>query len=306
VSATVDEIARATQAGSTAIGPCVIVIHTGTRGGLSAAVSSEAVQSEVVQSGGDCPAVSATHLVLIPSFNRGPLLASTVAAAREVWAPVWVVIDGSTDGSAATVEALARTDPGLRVLRLPDNRGKGAAVRHGLEAARVSGFTHALVMDADGQHPADRIAAFMAASAGAPDALIMGRPVFGAEAPWLRVTGRRVSNSCAVLETMRPVGDTLFGFRVYRVDALLAVMRSSRGMRGFDFDPEAVVRLAWQGVKLIHLPAPVRYLSRAEGGVSHFRYRRDNLLLFRMHVRLVFGTLRRLPRVLWDRWFAAG
>jgi glycosyltransferase involved in cell wall biosynthesis len=256
--------------------------------------------TEVNTTEGD-PAVSLTHLVLIPSFDSGQLLVSTVVAARRHWAPVWVVVDGSTDGSADMVEAMARTDPALRVLRLPVNRGKGAAVRQGLLAAQTSGFTHALVMDADGQHPAESIAAFMARSIAAPNALIMGRPVFGADAPWVRVALRRLCNGFATLETWRPVGDTLFGFRVYPVAALLSVMQASSGMRGFDFDPEAVVRLAWQGMKLIHLPTEVRYLSRAEGGISHFRYVRDNLLLTGMHLRLGILALTRIPRVARDR-----
>lgn len=230
--------------------------------------------------------VSRTHLVIIPSFDSGRLLAQTAAAARRYWAPIWVVIDGSTDESAAAVEAMASVDPFLRVMHLPRNCGKGAAVRHGLIAARASGFTHALVMDADGQHPADRVPAFMATSAAAPDALVMGRPEFGEDAPRIRVISRRLCNACAMLVTLRQVGDTLFGFRVYPIAALLAAMEKTKGMRRFDFDPEAVVRLSWDGIPLVHLPTPVRYLSCTEGGVSHFRYARDNLLLIRMFLRL--------------------
>jgi glycosyltransferase involved in cell wall biosynthesis len=247
-------------------------------------------------SSGDCSqaVASVTHVVLIPSYNSGGLLASTVAAARAYWAPVWVIIDGSTDASAAAADAMAGVDRGLRVLRLPVNRGKGAAVWYGLVAAQASGFTHALVMDADGQHPSDCIPAFMAASAAAPRALVMGRPVFGDDAPWMRVASRRICNGCAAVETFRRVGDTLFGFRVYPVAALLSAMQSSSGMRGFDFDPEAVVRLVWQGLPLVQLAAPVRYLGRAEGGISHFNYVRDNLLLVRMHLRLGLLALARL------------
>lgn len=246
------------------------------------------------------PAVSRTHLVIIPSFNSGPLLERTVATARGYWAPVCVVIDGSTDDTATVVEAMAKADPALQVLHLPSNRGKGAAVRQGLIAAQASGFTHALVMDADGQHPADRVPAFMATSAASPDALVMGHPVFGADAPWIRVVSRRLCNACAALVTLRQLGDTLFGFRVYPIAPLLAAMQASHGMRRFDFDPEAVVRLAWGGTPLIHLPAPVRYLSRAEDGVSHFRYIRDNLLLTRMFLRLSLTAVVRLGRAVSD------
>ncbi len=236
---------------------------------------------------------SRTHLVVIPTYNTGaPLLERTVWDARAAWNPVWVVVDGSTDGSA---DALAGADPSLCVLVSPDNRGKGAAVRRALLAAEQAGFTHALVMDADGQHPAPQIAEFMAASMAAPGHMVLGRPVFGPDAPLLRVRGRRISNWWARLETLGAgVDDSLFGFRVYPIAALNRVM-AGRGMRGFDFDPAAVVRLTWAGIPALNVPAPVRYLRPEQGGVSHFQYRRDNLLLIRLHTRLVFGMLRRLP-----------
>jgi len=262
----------------------------------AAVIASAGVVGHSRIDGGDGP-VSDTHLVIIPSFNSGPLLARTVAAARRYWGPVWVVVDGSTDQSGDAVEMMARIDPVLRVLRLPVNQGKGAAVRHGLNVARLHGFSHALVMDADCQHPADQIPRFMAASAAAPDALIMGQPVFGRDAPRVRVVARRLCNFWAAVETGRRVGDTLFGFRVYPIAALLSVMQESRGMRRFDFDPEAVVRLAWRSVPLRHLPTQVRYLTRAEGGVSHFKYLRDNLLLIGMHLRLCLLAIMRLLRI---------
>ena len=241
------------------------------------------------------------HLVLIPSFNSGAKLSETVRAARARWPDVWVVVDGSTDGSgeALRAEAAAAADAGVRVLALPENRGKGAAVLHGLREAAAAGFTHALTMDADGQHPADRIPAFMAASRADPGAMVLGLPVFGPEAPAVRVRGRRVSNWWAGLETGRAgIGDSLCGFRVYPIAPLLAVMERTRWMRRFDFDPEAAVRLSWAGVRAVNLPAPVRYLSAAEGGVSHFRYARDNALLTWMHTRLVLGAMLRLPALL--------
>jgi glycosyltransferase involved in cell wall biosynthesis len=246
------------------------------------------------------------QLVLIPSYNTGPLLPETVRAARAAWAPVWVVMDGSTDGSETLLREAMGDDPECRLLVLPANGGKGAAVLAGLEQALAEGFTHALVMDADGQHPAASIGAFMAASAAMPEALVLGRPVFGPEAPQLRVRGRRISNWWANLETLGAgIGDSLFGFRVYPIGPLLRVMRRGGWMRRFDFDPEAVVRLAWAGLPLINLPAPVRYLAAAEGGVSHFRYGRDNVLLTWMHIRLVFGMLARLPLLIARRFRAA-
>lgn len=239
---------------------------------------------------------SRTHLVLIPSYNTGERLFSTVAAARAQWSPVWVVIDGSTDGTGERLQALAATDPGLRVFVLPTNQGKGAAVLHGLRQARAQGFTHALTMDSDGQHPADLIPSFMARSQARPEAMVLGKPVFDASAPLLRVRGRRISNSWTELETLfAGIGDSLYGFRVYPIAQLIAVMQGQPWMRRFDFDTEAVVRLAWRGVKPINIDAPVKYLSAEEGGVSHFNYVRDNVLLTWMHTRLMLEFGLRLP-----------
>lgn len=237
--------------------------------------------------------------MLIPSYNPGPRVFATVLAALDQWTPVWVVVDGSTDGSAETLQAMAQQEPGLRVLRMPQNQGKGAAVLHGLCEARRLGFSHALTMDSDGQHPVGQIAAFMKASLTAPDAMVLGLPVFDASAPQLRVRGRRISNWWANLETLGAgIGDSLYGFRVYPIAPLIAVMRRQWWMRRFDFDVEAVVRLSWRGVRPLNLPAPVRYFRPDEGGVSQFRYGRDNVLLTWMHCRLFCGFLLRLPRLL--------
>jgi glycosyltransferase involved in cell wall biosynthesis len=246
--------------------------------------------------------VSGTHLVLIPSYNTGDKVLETVRDARASWNPVWVVVDGSTDGTAEALRDMAARDGGLRVFLLPRNRGKGAAVLHGLREAAALGYTHALTMDADGQHPAGRIRAFISASQRNPRALVLGKPVFDASAPRVRVIGRRVSNGWANLETLwSGIGDSLYGFRVYPIQPLLAVMQPRRWMRRFDFDVEAVVRLVWRGLKPINLPAPVRYFRPEEGGVSHFHYVRDNLLLSWMHARLFVGFLLRLPWLAWRR-----
>ncbi len=248
------------------------------------------------------PGPSTTHLVLIPSYNPGPRVFTTVRDALDRWTPVWVVVDGSSDGSAERLQRMAEDERGLRVLVLPENRGKGAAVLEGIREARRAGFTHALTMDSDGQHPADQIALFMRTSAAAPAAMVLGCPVFDASAPSLRVKGRRISNWWANLETLwAGIGDSLFGFRVYPIDALEGVMRSQFWMRRFDFDVEAVVRLCWRGVRPVNLPAPVRYFRAEQGGVSHFDYRRDNLLLTWMHFRLFLGFLPRLPLLLLRR-----
>jgi glycosyltransferase involved in cell wall biosynthesis len=239
---------------------------------------------------------SKTHLVLIPCYNPGARIEEVVRKARAQWSPVWVVVDGSTDGSTARLQALASKDAGLEVFVQGVNGGKGSAVLRGATEALKRGYTHALTMDADGQHPTDLIPTFMARSIAKPSHLVLGKPVFDANAPALRVNGRKVSNWWANLETMGAgIGDSLYGFRVYPMRELQNVMLKNRWMRRFDFDPEAAVRLCWEGLQPENIDAPVKYFNADQGGVSHFKYVRDNILLTWMHSRLFLEFLVRLP-----------
>ena len=245
---------------------------------------------------------SATHLVLIPSYNPGSIVVETVRAARQYWNPVWVVVDGSTDESPALLQDMAQNDDGLRILTLPRNNGKGAAVLHGLQQAKQLGYTHVLTMDSDGQHPATLIPTFMQASQEQPRAMVLGVPIFAADAPRARVYGRKISNFWAQFETLwHGIGDSLYGFRVYPIAPLMRIMQSQHWMRRFDFDPEAAVRMAWAGVPAYNIQAPVRYIDTAQGGVSHFQYLRDNILLTWMHLRLLAGFIWRLPLLIYRK-----
>jgi len=226
--------------------------------------------------------------VLIPSYNTGAKLFETVAQARAHWGTVWVVIDGSTDGTAEQIQLLAEHDAQLSVLVLPQNQGKGAAVLAGLREAARHGFTHVLTMDADGQHNAANIPQMMALSSAHPEAMVLGAPIFDASAPLVRVIGRKAANFLANLQTAwAGIGDSLFGLRVYPIAPLLGAFAATRWMRRFDFDPEAAIRLCWHGVRPINFPTPVRYFRPEEGGVSHFHYLRDNLVLAFMYTRLL-------------------
>ncbi len=247
--------------------------------------------------------VSETQCVIIPSYNSGPLLAEVVGAVAARWLPVWVVVDGSTDGSEAAVVAMAESS-GVRCLVLGENVGKGGAVLEGLRAARKAGMTQALVMDGDGQHDVGAIEEFMAVGAAEGNgAMILGKPVFGPEAPGERVKGRRIGNFFADLETdFGGIGDSLFGFRIYPVGTTLEVLESVKTARRFDFDTEVVVRLFWRGVRPVNRDVAVYYPPKAAGGVTHFRYLRDNLVLIWAHARLLIGS------VGWrvGRWGAGG
>jgi glycosyltransferase involved in cell wall biosynthesis len=244
--------------------------------------------------------LSKTHLILVPSYNTGSILEKTIREILEQWQPVWVVIDGSDDRSDELLEPIQKEFPdALQVIRLPKNIGKGAAILEGIVQAQQQDYTHVLTMDADNQHSAKAIHDFMKASGQAPDAVILGKPVFDESAPALRVQGRKISNGFANLETLGwGIHDSLFGMRVYPIQPLRQVMESTLWARRFDFEPEVAVKLAWLGLPVINIPTPVRYLSEQDGGISHFNYLRDNALLIWMHTRLLFGFILRLPKLI--------
>jgi glycosyltransferase involved in cell wall biosynthesis len=233
--------------------------------------------------------------VLVPTYNNPATLRDVVLRVREHLADVVVVDDGSGPEARAVCEALAAE--GLaRVHHRPRNGGKGAAVKDGFREARGVGYSHALQVDADGQHAIDDIPRLLDAARAQPDALVLGQPIFDASAPKARRYGREITRFWTAVEAGGPIiGDPMCGFRVYPLDA--AIASATRG-DAMDFDPEIAVRMVWLGVPVVHVPTRVRYIPRAEGGVSHFRMVRDNALISWMHTRLM------LTRI--ARWFVPG
>jgi polyprenyl-phospho-N-acetylgalactosaminyl synthase len=237
-------------------------------------------------------AASFRPCVLVPTFDNPLTVRGVVEGARAFVDTVVVVDDGSAAEGRRAVEALAR-DGLAHAVHRARNGGKGAAVKTGFAAARDLGCTHALQVDADGQHELDDLPRFLEAARRDPAALVLGAPVFDASAPRARLIGRKITRFWANLETFgRVIADPMCGFRVYPIERAIAA-----GARGnaMDFDPEIAVRMVWAGVRVINVPTRVRYVPRDAGGVSHFRMGRDNLLISWMHTRMVFGALWRAP-----------
>jgi glycosyltransferase involved in cell wall biosynthesis len=230
--------------------------------------------------------------VLVPTYDNPTTIRRVVESARRFVDDVVVVDDGSAPEGRRAVEevgALALA----HVVHRAQNGGKGAAVKTGFVAARDLGCSHALQVDADGQHETGDIPRFLEASRAAPGALVLGEPVFDATAPKSRLVGRKITQFWTNLETFgRVIHDPMCGFRVYPLEAAIAARARGNAM---DFDPEIAVRLSWAGVPILNIPTKVRYVSAAEGGVSHFRMGTDNLLISWMHTRMVVGALLRLP-----------
>ncbi|MEY2919569.1 MAG: hypothetical protein RL261_874 [Pseudomonadota bacterium] len=233
---------------------------------------------------------------VIPVFDHEHAVGGMVAALRQQGLTVFLVDDGSGPSCAAALQRLAEADANVRLLRLPQNQGKGAAVMAGLNAAAAAGFSHALQIDADGQHDPSDLPRFIAAVHADPLSLVCGRPVFDASIPRHRFYLRYLTHAMVWLNTLSfDIRDSMCGLRVYPLAVVLPILAAEPPGRRMDFDSEVLVRLHWHGVRMQWLPTKVRY---PVDGVSHFRLFRDNLLITRMHTRLFFGMLRRFPRLL--------
>jgi glycosyltransferase involved in cell wall biosynthesis len=211
--------------------------------------------------------------------------------------PLIVVDDASPGGSFDALQHLLEGHSGdVTLIRHDLNLGKGAAVITALRAAQAAGHTHALQVDADGQHDVSSIGRFCEASEQYPERIICGEPVFARDVSKLRYYARYITLSFSWLESLSmEIRDAMCGFRMYPVDAMLLILsKSTPGLR-MTFDPEILVRAVWDGVGLYFVPVEVRY---PESGKSHFRYFRDNIEISWMHTRLITGMLLRLPVLL--------
>jgi len=228
---------------------------------------------------------------LVPTYDNPRTIAEVVRRIRRHLQDVVVVDDGSAAAGRAAVDELKRTGV-AHVVRRPKNGGKGAAVKTGLHFAHQLGYTHAVQVDADGQHTIEDIPRFLKVVRDAPDALVLGAPIFDASAPIARLIGRKITQFWTNIETFgRVIEDPMCGFRVYPIQA--AILANTCG-NAMDFDPEIAVRMVWNGVRVHNLETRVRYVTAADGGVSHFRLGRDNVLISWMHTRLVALALVRL------------
>ncbi|MEQ5776985.1 glycosyltransferase family 2 protein [Thalassospira sp. NFXS8] len=230
---------------------------------------------------------------VIPTHNHHRPLADVVAAVRACGLPVIIIDDGSDAPARDVIAALHDPNNAVTVHRLDENGGKGIAVMTGFAIAQRQGFTHALQVDADGQHDLDRIPDLLEASRLHPNAIITGKPVYDDSVPTARKLGRWATHVWVWVETLSlAIRDSMCGFRVYPIDTSLDVWKREGVGAKMDFDTEIMVRLFWRGADVISIPVRVIY---PEGNISNFRLWDDNVLITLMHIRLVLGMLARLP-----------
>lgn len=231
--------------------------------------------------------------VVIPIYDHGATIGAVVEGVEPHGLPCLVVDDGSGPETRRSLDALAERHAWLRIARHERNLGRGAALKTAYRLAAAGGFSHAVQLDADGQHDPADVPRMLAAAEREPDALVLGRPIFDASIPRLRLHGRKLSQAIVWIETLSfAAHDPLCGFRCIPLEPTLRLLdRASLGDR-MDFDPELVVRLVRSGLAVVNVPTRVRYPS---GGISHFRMVEDNLRIAAAYLRLAGeGLARRL------------
>ena len=239
--------------------------------------------------------------VVIPVYNHERAIGAVVSAVRAEGLPVLLVDDASCPACATLLTQLAEQDQ-VSLIKLAVNQGKGGAVMTGLREAARLGFSHALQVDADGQHDLADVQTFLEESRQHPEALICGYPQYDASVPKGRLYARYLTHVMVWINTLSlQVRDSMCGLRVYPLAPTLALINSANIGKRMDFDSDILVRLAWRNQPMRWRPTKVHYPT---DGVSHFRMLHDNVLISWMHTRLFFGMLVRLPVILWRRWLA--
>ena len=238
--------------------------------------------------------------IVIPYYRHEAAIAATVQRLKRFGLDCWIVDDGSGESSREVLQDIARRESGwVHLCGYQENRGKGEAVMMGCARAAAAGFTHAVQIDADGQHDSDDLPLLLSMSRSRPEALVTGIPVYDQSVPRARLYGRYLTHFWVWVQTLSfQIRDSMCGFRVYPLAPALAIWNQGRVGRRMDFDTEIMVRMFWRGSPVLSVPTRVTYPA---DGVSHFRMVRDNIRLTWMHLRLLAGMCLRLPWLLWRR-----
>lgn len=233
--------------------------------------------------------------VIIPVYDHEHAIAGVVRSVQRHGVHIFLIDDGSNEACAAELGLLS-SSADVTLLRHERNRGKGAAVCTGFRAAHEAGFTHALQIDADGQHTLGDIARVLEEARAYPDAVICGRPIFDSSIPKSRYYGRYITHVLVWVETLSfEIRDSMCGFRLYPLGAVMALLeRRSVGSR-MDFDTDILVRMHWRGIATRWVDTRVVYPA---DGVSHYRLFFDNVRMTVLHIKLLLGMLVRAPMLI--------
>lgn len=237
--------------------------------------------------------------IVIPCFNHGKDAVSMLHSLKKYRLKCIVVDDGSETDTAQLLDQAASENPLIHILHKSSNTGKGGAVISGLQVASNLGFSHALQIDADGQHDTEDITEMLELAKNNQLDIVCGQPRYDESAPIGRYIARHITHFWVGVETLSfDPPDTMCGFRVYPLEQTLSVIRESFIGKGMDFDIEILVRLIWRNLNIIRVPTRVIYHA---DGLSNFDYFKDNFQISIMHTRLVLLMLVRSPWLIINR-----
>lgn len=232
---------------------------------------------------------------LIPCFNHGATMPTVVSSLHHFELPIIIVDDGSELTTKQFLAPLAEHSH-VTLVTLEQNQGKGGAVKAGIKKAHELGFSHAIQIDADGQHDLEALPTLIEASQAKPQRLISGQPVYDESVPKARLYGRYATHIWVWIETLSlSIKDSMCGFRAYPINQTQAVLSKYDVGSRMDFDIEILVRLYWEGCDIDFVETRVIY---PENGISHFDALWDNIKISWMHTRLFFGMLPRAPKLI--------
>lgn len=234
--------------------------------------------------------------ILVPHYNHHAQATPVLEALNKTCIPILLIDDGSSPDNLTGIRSATANLKNIKLIEFPRNRGKGAAVLTGFTLAQLDGYTHALQVDADGQHDIGDISKFLELSQANPDSIIAGRPVFDASVPSARKWGRKITDAMVVIETLSlKFPDAMCGYRIYPLDKIIDVLDSYHIGSRMDFDTEILVKSHWSGVPCTFIPTKVIY---PENGASNFRMLEDNISISKMHTRLIICMFLNLPKLL--------
>ncbi len=203
--------------------------------------------------------------VLVPTYNNGGTLKKVLDGILKRTTSVIVINDGATDNTADILAVY----PEVQQLHLPENKGKGNALRHGFEKAIALGFAYAITIDSDGQHYPDDIPVFLEALENSENKnilLIGARNMAQSDVPGKSSFGNKFSNFWFWFETGKRLTDTQSGYRLYPLKEIAKLrLRTPK----FEFEIEVIVKAAWNGTSVQNIPIRISYDE--EERVSHFR-----------------------------------
>ncbi len=240
--------------------------------------------------------------IIIPVYNHEDAIGQTVKNLRPYGLPCILINDGSNEKCTNTLIAIDAENNWITLIQHLQNQGKGAAIKTGLLEALKNGFSHAIQIDSDGQHDATDIPKFLALAENQPDTLITGIPIYDESVPKHRLYLRYITHVWVWINTLSfNIKDSMCGFRVYPVNITTDLFTREQTPDRMEFDTDILVRSHWAGIPILSIPTKVHYPI---DGVSHFQGLRDNLLISRMHARLFFGMIKRLPKILFKKLFS--